>query len=109
MRAVDAAGAELSDESLDPDSVVSGSPSVRTDRFGDVAGAEVGLWELEPGVVTDVEVDEVFVVLSGAGEVVFTDSGERVALAPGVMVRLHAGERTEWHVTETLRKVYVAG
>ena len=75
---------------------------------GDVAGAEVGLWEITPGVVTDVEVDEVFVVLSGAGEVVFTDTGERVDLGPGTMVRLHAGERTEWRVTETIRKVYVA-
>jgi hypothetical protein len=53
--------------------------------------AEVGLWGMEPGTDHDTEVDEVFVVL-----------------APGVAVRLHAGERTTWVVTETLRKVYVA-
>ena len=34
---------------------------------------------------------------------------DRVALAPGVVVRLRAGERTTWVVTEALRKVYVAG
>ena len=58
---------------------------------------------------TDVETDEVFVVLSGVGEVIFLDSGERLDLGPGTMVRLHAGERTEWRVSETIRKVYVAG
>ncbi len=105
----DARRIKLSAADLDPGSVVTGEPVVRTDVFGDVAGAEVGLWEITPGVVTDVEADEVFVVLSGAGEVVFVDSGERLDLGPGVMVRLRAGERTEWRVTETIRKVYVAG
>ncbi len=105
----DARRIRLSETDLDPGSVVSGRPVVRADVFGEVAGAEVGVWEITPGVVTDVEVDEVFVVLSGSGEVVFVDRGERLDLGPGSMVRLHAGERTEWRVTETIRKVYVAG
>ena len=69
--------------------------------------AEIGLWAMEPGVDHDTEVDEVFVVLAGRGTVEFAD-GEVVTLAPGVAVRLKAGERTTWTVTETLRKVYVA-
>ena len=69
--------------------------------------AEVGLWEMAPGVDDDTEVDEVFVVLAGRGRVSFED-GSVVELAPGVAVRLHAGDRTTWTVTETLRKVYVA-
>lgn len=69
--------------------------------------AEVGLWEAGPGEDTDVEVDEVFVVLSGAGTVTFA-SGESVALRPGVVVQLRAGDRTTWVVTERLRKLYVA-
>ena len=69
--------------------------------------AEVGLWGMEPGVDHDTEVDEVFVVIAGRGTVEFED-GEVVTLAPGVAVRLRAGERTTWTVTETLRKVYVA-
>ena len=69
--------------------------------------AEVGLWGMEPGTDHDTEVDEVFVVLAGRGTVTFED-GEVVDLVPGVAVRLHAGERTTWVVTETLRKVYVA-
>jgi uncharacterized cupin superfamily protein len=72
-----------------------------------VGEAEVGLWGMEPGVDHDTEVDEVFVVLAGRGTVEFED-GEVVTLAPGVAVRLRAGERTTWTVTETLRKVYVA-
>ena len=73
-------------------------------RLGD---AEVGTWEMAPGTDHDTEVDEVFVVLTGRGIVSFED-GEVVDLAPGVAVRLRAGERTTWVVTETLRKVYVA-
>ena len=72
-----------------------------------LGAAEIGLWGMEPGVDHDTEVDEVFVVLAGHGTVGFED-GEVVTLAPGVAVRLHAGERTTWTVTETLRKVYVA-
>jgi uncharacterized cupin superfamily protein len=72
-----------------------------------LGGAEVGLWGMEPGVDHDTEVDEVFVVLAGRGTVEFED-GEVVTLGPGVAVRLRAGERTTWTVTETLRKVYVA-
>jgi uncharacterized protein len=69
--------------------------------------AEIGLWGMEPGVDHDTEVDEVFVVLAGRGTVEFED-GEVLTLAPGVAVRLRAGERTTWTVTEALRKVYVA-
>ena len=73
----------------------------------ELGAAEVGTWEMAPGVDHDTEVDEVFVVLAGRGTVEFED-GEVVTLAPGVAVRLTAGERTTWTVTETLRKVYVA-
>ncbi|HYF71200.1 MAG TPA: cupin domain-containing protein [Nocardioides sp.] len=69
--------------------------------------AEVGLWGMAPGTDHDTEVDEVFVVLAGRGTVAFED-GEVVELRPGVAVRLRAGERTTWTVTEALRKVYVA-
>lgn len=73
-------------------------------RFGDV---RLGLWEAGPGHDTDTEVDEVFVVLSGAGTVRFAD-GSELGLRPGVVVRLHAGDETVWDVTERLRKLYLA-
>ena len=80
----------------------------RTLVLGAVGETEVGVWTMEPGTEGDTEVDEVFVVLAGRGSVAFED-GEVITLGPGVAVRLRAGERTTWTVTETLRKVYVAG
>ncbi len=68
---------------------------------------EVGLWEAGPGTDTDVEADEVFLVLGGAGTVTFED-GSEIDLRPGVLVRLHEGDRTTWVVTERLRKLYLA-
>lgn len=70
-------------------------------------GVSVGLWEAGPGVDTDVEVDELFLVLSGAGTLTFADDSS-VDLRPGVLVRLFAGERTRWEITERLRKLYLA-
>ena len=75
--------------------------------LAELGAAEVGTWEMAPGTDHDTEVEEVFVVLTGRGTVEFED-GEVVTLAPGVAVRLRAGERTTWTVTERLRKVYVA-
>ncbi len=67
----------------------------------------MGLWEAGPGTDTDVEADEVFLVLSGAGTVTFED-GSAITLRPGALVRLRAGDRTTWEVTQRLRKLYVA-
>ncbi|WP_296604855.1 cupin domain-containing protein [Nocardioides sp.] len=79
----------------------------RTLPLDTLADVEVGLWSMAPGTERDTETDEVFVVLAGRGSVAFED-GEVVDLAPGTAVRLRAGERTTWTVTEPLRKVYVA-
>ena len=93
---------------LDPGTVVDGAPAAGSRALAAVSGVEVGVWEMTPGTATDVEVDEVFVVLSGSGTVCFDDDGEQVELAPGSVVRLRAGERTTWVVRETIRKIYVA-
>ena len=73
-----------------------------------VEDVQLGLWEAGPGEDGDVEVDEVLVVLSGAGTVTFHDDDSTVELRPGVAVRLREGERTTWRITERLRKLYVA-
>ena len=76
---------------------------------GDAARREIGVWEMTPGAMTDVEVDEVFVVLSGAATVEFDRARAAAHRArAGSVVRLTAGMRTTWTVHETLRKVYVA-
>lgn len=93
-------------EPLDDDA---GSHPLRTASraLGALADREVGLWEAGPGTDVDTEVDELFVVLAGAGEVAFAD-GSVLELRPGVLVRLHAGDRTTWVVSERLRKLYLA-
>ena len=103
----DLTAAVLAHEALPADEVVHGSPTVALRTLDTVSGAEVGIWEMTAGTARDTEVDEVFVVLAGRGSVMFED-GERIDLEPGVAVRLTAGERTVWTVTERLRKVWVA-
>ena len=102
----DATGAALGHEPVDAADVLGGRPTVGALALSDDGGVELGLWEITSGIVTDVEVDEVFVVLSGRGRVEFDDESS-IALAAGTVVRLRAGDRTRWIVYETLRKIYV--
>lgn len=92
-------------EFIESTSVLEGAPLAGALPLTAVAGAEVGVWEMSPGHAMDVEADEVFVVLAGEGTVAFED-GEVVELKPGTAVRLHAGDRTEWSIHSTLRKLY---
>jgi len=85
---------------------IAGTPktgAVQIEKFG---GTVVGVWEMTPGVMRDVEVDEILTVLAGKAVVEFQD-GSKITLEPGAVARLHAGQQTVWTVTETLRKVYV--
>ncbi|MCV9994706.1 cupin domain-containing protein [Paeniglutamicibacter sp. ZC-3] len=78
--------------------------------LGTLAGTAFGIWELGVGSMQDMEAEEVFVVLAGHGTVViepFEGHPARTAdLAPGTVMRLSAGMKTTWTVTEPLRKVY---
>jgi len=94
-------------DAIDAGFVVEGHPSAGTQPLAAVSGADVGVWEMSPGKVTDVEADEVFVVLSGSATVEFHD-GEVLDLVPGLAVRLRAGDQTVWTVHSTLRKLYVS-
>jgi uncharacterized protein len=85
-----------------------GTPSTGVAALAEFKGLEIGVWEMTPGVMTDVEADEVFVVLSGAATVEFADGTPALRLGPGDVVRLAEGARTVWTVTETLRKVYLS-
>ena len=81
--------------------------STRSLALGATGPGEVGLWEIDPGTARDVEVDEVFVVLSGSATV-SVEGWPDVAIGAGDVVRLRAGAATTWVVEERLRKVYVA-
>ena len=93
---------------LSVDDVLSGAPTAGLLPLAELGSSEIGLWELTSGTVRDVEADEVFIVLAGDATVRF-DDGTAIELRPGVVCRLHAGDRTEWEVRSTLRKVYVTG
>ena len=87
--------------------LVSGSPSAGSITLSTVAGSAVGVWEMTPGVATDTEVDEVFVVLRGEALVEFVDGSPALTLTAGSAGRFVAGTHTRWSVTKTLRKIYV--
>ena len=108
IRAYDALTIGLEELPIAPDDIRAGTPTAGVVTLVDDLAVEIGVWELTEGTVVDTEVDEVFVVVAGAGSVIFSD-GEPVDLRPGVVVRLRAGERTTWTITETLRKVWIAG
>lgn len=91
---------------LESTSVVAGSPRSGSEALAALSGLEVGIWEITPGVAVDVEVDEIFIVLSGLGTLEF-DDGDVIELRAGAVVRLRAGDRTVWTVRETLRKLYL--
>jgi uncharacterized cupin superfamily protein len=106
----DAASLALECEPLRADQVVDGSPATGFAQLGEFGGAEIGVWEHTPGASSDVEADEVFVVLSGSATVSFDDPAlEPIELRAGSVARLTAGMRTVWTVRETLRKVYITG
>ncbi|WP_400995407.1 cupin domain-containing protein [Agromyces sp. GXQ0307] len=109
----DAAGLELAHEPVPADQVVAGSPSTGytpLDEPADGARAgELGVWEMTPGAMRDVEVDEVFLVIAGRATVEFVEPAlPSIELRPGSIVRLDAGMSTVWTVTETLRKLFIA-
>lgn len=94
-------------EDVAPDQLVDGRPRTGVVELGQFGGLSVGVWEMTPGVMRDEEAEEVFVVLSGSATVEFDDGTTALTLGAGDVVRLTAGTRTVWTVTETLRKVYL--
>ena len=80
------------------DQVVTGSPATGSLRSARSRGHEVGVWEMTPGAMSDVEADELFVVVSGRATVEFVDTGTWMLLGPGDVVQLRAGARTVWTV-----------
>lgn len=102
----DAASAVLVGRSVAEDQVVAGTPATGWIALDDDAG--IGVWEMTPGAMRDVEAEEVFVVLAGSATVEFEEPAlPPIELRAGSVVRLAEGMRTVWTVRETLRKVYL--
>ena len=77
-------------------------------EFEPVAGANVGIWEMPPGIAQFDDEEELFVVISGDATLTFMKTGETLEIGPGSIVRLFDGQQTRWNVRETIRKVYVS-
>jgi uncharacterized protein len=99
------ADVELFVDPLAPEQIVAGTPEVRSLVLHTDDRVERGVWEITPGVVTDEEADELFVVVSGRATVE-VEGGPTLEVGAGDAVVLRAGWRTRWTVHETLRKVY---
>ena len=97
----------LDHEAVPADQLVSGHPHTGIVELGKFGGLEVGIWEMTPGVMRDVESEEIFVVLAGSALIEFDDGTAPLTVRTGDVVRLAAGARTVWTVAETIRKVYL--
>lgn len=101
-----ASSAQVPVEPLAADVVLAGTPESGVLPLPSPPGLEVGIWEHTVGTTTDVEVDEVFVVISGRATIAPAD-GPPIEVGPGDVVVLPEGTATTWTIHETLRKVYV--
>jgi uncharacterized cupin superfamily protein len=104
---VRAVALDLEHEPVPAEQSVDGAPTTAAMAVDEFAGLEIGVWEMTPGVMSDVEAEEVFVVLTGCATVEFADGSPTLRLGSGDVVRLAQGTKTIWTVTESLRKVYL--
>ncbi|MFG2097044.1 cupin domain-containing protein [Streptomyces sp. NPDC048612] len=98
---------DLEPDPLDPFQIVSGEPVVTGKVLWEAPdGRQIrGIWQITPGVVTDTEANELFVVVSGRATIE-VEGGPVLEVGPGDACVLREGDRTRWTVHETLRKAY---
>ncbi|MEE6265794.1 cupin domain-containing protein [Streptomyces diastatochromogenes] len=98
---------DLEPEPLDPEQILSGDPVVTGKVLWESPdGSQIrGIWQITPGVVTDTEANELFVVVSGRATIE-VEGGQVLEVGPGDACVLREGDRTRWTVHETLRKAY---
>lgn len=98
---------DLEPDPLDPSQIVSGEPVVTGKVLWEAPdGRQIrGIWQITPGVVTDTEANELFVVVSGRATIE-VEGGPVLEVGPGDACVLREGDRTRWTVHETLRKAY---
>ena len=104
---LDATNAELTPDPLDPASILEGTPEVSNLVLDTSPDGKVirGIWQITPGKVTDIELDELFVVLSGRVTIEI-EGREPYDAGPGHIGIVRKDECTIWTVHETLRKAY---
>jgi uncharacterized cupin superfamily protein len=105
-QAFDAVSSDLRFSELPASKCPDGRVATGVSMLAATDALEVGVWEHPVGTSTDIETDEIFVVLSGRGRVTL-DDGRVLELRPGTVGVLESGTATTWEVYETLRKVWV--
>jgi uncharacterized cupin superfamily protein len=107
MFAVRAADLELESEELDPSQILAGTPATSGAVLDTSADGRIvrGIWRCTAGTVTDVEQDEMFVVLEGRATIAVAGRSD-IEVAPGSVCVLERGARTTWTVHESLLKAY---
>jgi uncharacterized cupin superfamily protein len=100
--------ADLEADPLDPSQIVSGTPEVSGKVLWESEDGKIlrGIWQITPGVVTDTEANEMFVVISGRATIE-VEGGDTIEVGPGDACVLEEGAQTVWTIHETLRKAYV--
>lgn len=88
--------------------ILKGDPraSGRIDRGTGKSRHRLGIWRCTPGAFECTERgDELQTILSGRLTLV-REGGERQNLGPGDSVFTHKGERVQWHIIDTVTKVF---
>jgi uncharacterized cupin superfamily protein len=107
--------AVLEQDPADPSKIVSGNPQISNlvlwHSLNDANQNQKsvsrfrGIWEITPGIVTDTEADELFVVHRGRATIEIEGHGV-LNVGPGIVGVLAQGMKTKWTIHETLRTVY---
>lgn len=87
--------------------VFEGDPRSHYVDVATVGDTTLGVWEVSEGSFSSSDLDEAFVVLSGAGTLTFVATGAVVTLGPGVLVRVTPETSIEWEITSPIRKLYI--
>ena len=105
--AIRAADVELEQEDLDPSQIVAGAPQTSGAVLWESEDGRIlrGVWRCTAGTVTDVEQDELFVVIEGRATI-DVEAGPTFDVASGSVCVLERGARTTWTVHESLLKAY---
>lgn len=90
---------------VDAGLALAGHPTTGFQTLTVQGGFEIGVWEMAPGSMRDIEVAEVSLILDGYGTVTHGD-GRVDILEPGLELTLDEGEETVWVVESTVRKIY---
>lgn len=111
-RSVDALSVELAHEPVPAEQSLAGDPTTAAESLGEIFGAEFGLWKMSAGTMSDVEAEELFIVLSGTATVTIHPVNgfeeQTVNLVPGSICHLREGMNTTWVLEAPLRKMYLA-